>query len=105
MVARFTMRTYGVNQSLQLVEGNWLHRKSSQNRGKNRKRPILIVRAQHVLGFHLVYSVLQSAEDEAGLKFQHTRPKGIIEEQSQNLFLIEYCIAMKSCPIFQVNLL
>ena len=30
MVAHFTMRTYGVNQAFQFVEGIWLHQKSRQ---------------------------------------------------------------------------
>jgi len=29
MVAHFTMRTYGVNQAFQFIEGIWLHRKES----------------------------------------------------------------------------
>ena len=37
-VAHFTMRTYGVNQAIRLVEGIWLHRKSRQIREKNREK-------------------------------------------------------------------
>ena len=42
MVAHFTMRTYGVNQAFQFVEGIWLHRKSRHIRFFFRKRPILL---------------------------------------------------------------
>ena len=41
MVAHFTMRTHGVNQSFRFVEGFWLHRKSRTKSDFFRKRSIL----------------------------------------------------------------
>ena len=41
MVAHFTIRTYGVNQAFQFVDGIWLHRKSRQIRKTSKKIPIL----------------------------------------------------------------
>ena len=39
MVAHLPMRTYGVNQAFQFVEGIWLHRKSRQIRFFFSERP------------------------------------------------------------------
>ena len=54
MVAHFTMRTHGVNQAFQFVEGIWLHRKSRQIQKKIGKELFHIIRAQHALSYHLI---------------------------------------------------
>ena len=46
MVAHLTMRTHGVNQAFQFVEGILLHRKSRQIRFFFRKNLIFVIRAQ-----------------------------------------------------------
>ena len=53
MVAYFTVRAYGVNQAFPFVESIWLHRKSHQIREKNLKGAFDVIRAQHVLCYHL----------------------------------------------------
>ena len=60
MVAHFTMRTYGVNQAFRVVEGIWLHRGSRQIRDKKNLKIPIIIRAQHVLSYHLVSTMLGS---------------------------------------------
>ena len=51
MVAHFTMSTHGVVQAFRFVKGIWLHQKSKKNVGKDL---FYIIRAQHVLSFHLI---------------------------------------------------
>ena len=54
MVARFTKRTYGVNKEFRFVEGIWLQRKSRQIRFFFGNDLFYIIRAQHVVGYHLI---------------------------------------------------
>ena len=44
MVDKNTVRTYGVNQVFQYVEGIWLHRMSRQIKNIFEERPILYAR-------------------------------------------------------------
>ena len=48
MVTHFTMRTYGVNQAFQFVNGIWIHRNSRQIRFLSGKDLFYIKRAHHV---------------------------------------------------------
>ena len=52
LVAHFTMRTYGVNLVFRIDKGILVTSKQSSNPVFFRKRPIL--RAQHVLNYHLI---------------------------------------------------
>ena len=55
MVAHFTMRTHGVNQAFQFVEGIWLHRKSHQFRLFFRNKDLVyLIRAQREMSNHLI---------------------------------------------------
>ena len=54
MVAHFTMRTYVVNQEFRFVKGIWLHQTSRQIRFYSGKDLFYILRAQHVLSYHLI---------------------------------------------------
>ena len=55
MVAHFTMRTHGVNQAFQFVEGIRLHRKPRQIRFFfSAKDLVFIIRAQREMSNHLI---------------------------------------------------
>ena len=58
MVAHFTIRTYGVNQEFRFGEGIWLHRKSRQIGFFFGKDLFYIIRAEHVLSYHLIFSTM-----------------------------------------------
>ena len=45
MVTHFTMRTYGVNQAFQFVNGIWIHRNSRQIRFLLKRPVLLYIRA------------------------------------------------------------
>ena len=55
MVAHLTMRTHGVNQAFQFVEGILLHRKSRHIRFfLSEKDLVFIIRAQSEMSNHLI---------------------------------------------------
>ena len=54
MVDHFTVRTYVVNQAFRFVEGIWLHQKGRQIGFFFGKDPFYIIRAKHVLCYHLI---------------------------------------------------
>ena len=54
MVAHFTMRTQGVNQTFRFVEGNWLHQKSHHIHFLTEKDLVYIIPAQREMSNHLI---------------------------------------------------
>ena len=54
MVAKITMRTYGVTQGFRFVEGIWLNRKSHQIRFFSEKDLVYIIRDQREMSNHLI---------------------------------------------------
>ena len=56
MVAHFVMHPYGVNQEFRFVEGIWLHRNSRQIRFflLSEITIFYIIRAHHILSYHLI---------------------------------------------------
>ena len=55
MVARFIMRTHGVNQAFRFVEGIWLHRKSHHIRVFFLQKDLVyIIPAQREMSNHLI---------------------------------------------------
>ena len=55
MVAHFTMRAHGVNQTFRFAEGIRLHRKSHQIRFFSKEDLVYIIHAQREMSNHLIY--------------------------------------------------
>ena len=52
-VSHLTMRTYGVNQALRLVKGNWYIERVVKSEIYFGEDLVYIIRVQHVMSYHL----------------------------------------------------
>ena len=67
IVDKNVVHTYAINQVFRFFESIWLHRKSRQIRKESGKDRIFILRAQHVLSYHLIL-VPCTLHNQYGLK-------------------------------------